>query len=97
MVKTDRMFDTFNAGVIASIVSVGNIAEKTEELDSSRIRVLDLVQNLSAIAEENAASSQETSASVTQVSEIITDISGNADRLRNIAVELEDAVSVFKL
>lgn len=97
MVKTDRMFDTFNAGVIASIVSVGNIAEKTEELDSSRIRVVDLVQNLSAIAEENAASSQETSASVTQVSEIITDISGNADRLRNIAVELEDAVSVFKL
>ena len=55
------------------------------------------MQNLSAIAEENAASSQETSASVTQVSEIITDISGNADSLRNIAVELEDAVSVFKL
>ena len=97
MVQTDKMFETFNAGVISSIESVGNIAVKTGELDSSRVRVVDLVQNLSAIAEENAASSEETSASVTQVSDIIVDISENADRLKDIAVKLEESVLVFKL
>lgn len=97
MVQTDKMFETFNNGVIASINSVDNIATKTDNLDSSRVKVVDLVQSLSAIAEENAASSQETSASVTQVSEIITNISDNANRLKEISKEMEDIVQIFKL
>jgi len=97
MIQTDKMFETFNSGVIASINSVDNIATKTDNLDSSRVKVVDLVQSLSAIAEENAASSQETSASVTQVSEIITNISENANKLKEISQQLEDVVQVIKL
>lgn len=97
MTQTDKMFETFNSGVIASINSVENIATKTDNLDSSREKVVDLVQSLSAIAEENAASSQETSASVTQVSEIITNISDNANKLKEISQQLEDVVQIFKL
>ena len=97
MVKTDRMFETFNSGVIASIAGVDTIAVKTDGLDESRVRVVDLVQNLSAIAEENAASSEETSASVTQVSEIVVDISENATKLREISEKLEDLVKIFQI
>ena len=97
MVQTDDMFEKFNEGVLSSIESVGNIAVKTDELDLTRVRVVDLVQNLSAIAEENAAGSQETSASVTQVSQIVLDISENTDRLKDIAVQLEKSVQLFKL
>lgn len=97
MTQTDKMFETFNDGVIASIESVAHISDKTDNLDSSRVRVVDLVQSLSAIAEENAASSEETSASVTQVSEIVTDISENANKLKDISAQLEQAVKVFKL
>lgn len=97
MTQTDKMFETFNNGVIASINSVENIATKTDNLDSSRVKVVDLVQSLSAIAEENAASSQETSASVTQVSEIITNISDNANKLKEISQQLEEVVQIFKL
>lgn len=97
MARTDEMFETLNTGVLESIESVGNIASKTDNLDSSRIKVVDLVQSLSAIAQENAASSQETSASVTQVSEIIANISDNANMLKEISMQLEDVVSVFKL
>lgn len=97
MVQTDKIFETFNTGVISSIEGVDNIAVKTGKLDVSRVSVVDLVQNLSAIAEENAASSQESSASVTQVSEIVADISENANKLKDIAVKLEESVQVFKL
>lgn len=97
MVQTDKIFETFNTGVISSIEGVDNIALKTNKLDVSRVNVVDLVQNLSAIAEENAASSQESSASVTQVSEIVADISENANKLKDIAVRLEESVKVFKL
>lgn len=97
LTETDKMFELFNQGVQASIRSVGNIAGKTEELDASRTKVVDVVQNLSAIAEENAASAEETSASVTQVGEVITDISENANRLKDISGQLEDAVQLFKI
>lgn len=97
MAQTDKMFEKFNAGVISSIGSVDNIAVKTDGVDEARVRVVDLVQSLSAIAEENAASSQETSASVTQVTEIVADISNSADKLKAISAQMEDIVSVFKV
>lgn len=97
MAQTDKMFEKFNTGVIASIESVDNISVKTEGVDEARVRVVDLVQSLSAIAEENAASSQETSASVTQVTEIVADISNSADKLKAISAQMEDIVSVFKV
>lgn len=95
LAETDKMFETFNAGVQASIRSVGAIADRTDGLDTSRVKVVDIVQSLSAIAEENAASSEETSASVTQVGEVIMDISENANRLKEISGQLEDAVQLF--
>ena len=91
------MFEKFNEGVISSIGSVGNISVKTDGMDEARVRVVDLVQSLSAIAEQNAASSQETSASVTQVTEIVADISNSADKLKSISAQMEDIVSVFKV
>lgn len=97
MVQTDKMFETFNSGVISSINAVDGIATKTGKLDVSRVNVVDVVQNLSAIAEENAASSEESSASVTQVTEIVTDISENANKLKAVAVKLEELVQIFKL
>lgn len=97
MEQTDKMFETFNSGVISSIHAVDGIANKTGKLDASRVNVVDVVQNLSAIAQENAASSEESSASVTQVTGIVTNISENANKLKEVAVKLEELVQVFKL
>ncbi|MBO5483980.1 MAG: methyl-accepting chemotaxis protein [Lachnospiraceae bacterium] len=97
MQKTDEMFRQVKSGVENARERVVNITGKTENLDSSRGKVVDVVQNLSAIAEENAASSQETSASVAEVSNIVADISENATRLKEIAFGLEESVKKFKL
>lgn len=97
MVQTDKIFETFNKGVISSIEAVDGMALKTNKLDKARVNVVDVVQNLSAIAQENAASSEESSASVTQVTDIVTDISENANKLKEVAVKLEELVQTFKL
>lgn len=97
MQKTDEMFRQVNTGVDNALDSVINITGKTENLDGSRTRVIDVVQNLSAIAEENAASSEETSASISEVSAIVTDISDNASRLKEIAYQLDQSVKKFKV
>lgn len=97
MQKTDSMFKQVNNGVANALESVVNITGKTENLDSSRGKVVDVVQNLSAIAQENAASSQETSAYVAEVSNIVADISENAARLKDIAYGLDQSMKKFQL
>ncbi|MBO5459374.1 MAG: methyl-accepting chemotaxis protein, partial [Lachnospira sp.] len=97
MIGTENKFKEVNEGILSSINGIVQIADMTDNLNIVRERVVDGVQNLSAIAEENAASSEETSASVTQVSNVIIDISENADRLKSIAEQLDREMKNFKL
>ena len=95
--KTDEIFTAVKNGINSSIDGVTRIAEKTRQMDKARINVVDVVQNLTAIAEENAASTEETSASTTEVSNTVTNISGNTEKMKNIASELEQNMEIFKL
>lgn len=95
--KTDAIFSQVKNGIDSSINGVTRIAEKTKQMDEARINVVDVVQNLTAIAEENAASTEETSASVTEVSSIMANISNNAEKMKNISNELEQNINIFKL
>lgn len=94
---TDESFRQVGEGIRTSIQGVNRISEKTKKLDDARIVVVDVVQNLTAIAEENAASTEETSASVTEVSSIVVQISENANRLREVANKLEKNMDIFKI
>lgn len=92
-----QQFEQLFAAIDKSNRGVGNIADRTKSLDEARVNVVDIVQNLTAIAEENAAGTQETSASVTEVNDIVSQISENVNQLRRIAEELEHRMEVFKL
>lgn len=95
--KTDEIFTQVKSGIDSSIDGVTRIAEKTRQMDEARVNVVDVVQNLTAIAEENAASAEETSASVTEVGSIVTNISGNTEKMKDVANELEQNMEIFKL
>ena len=95
--KTDAIFTEVKSGITSSIEGVNKIADKTKRLDEARVNVVDVVQNLTAIAEENAASTEETSASVTEVSNIVYNISENASQLKDVADGLEQNMNIFKM
>ncbi|MDE6024855.1 MAG: methyl-accepting chemotaxis protein [Lachnospiraceae bacterium] len=95
--QTDTAFDQINEGVNYSINGINRISVKTEMLDEARVNVVDVVQNLTAIAEENAASAEETSASVCEVSSIVDDISSKSNALKHIAKELDESMDIFQL
>jgi len=81
--QTEKEFSKVAAGIATSVDSIRIIRDKSEKLDETRIAVVDIVQNLTAIAEENAASTEETSASVTEVTAIVAEISEKATELKN--------------
>ena len=95
--KTGTVFAQVRDGISQSLNGVDEIADKTTRLDAARTGVVDVVQNLTAIAQQNAASTEETSASVIEVSSIMSQISENARQLKEIASILETNVSSIEL
>lgn len=95
--STGKIFSHVQNGIQNTKQGIDAIAEHTHQMDEARVKVVDVVQNLTAIAEENAASTEETSASVTQVSTIIEAIAGDAVQVKDVAERLENNISKFKL
>ena len=93
--ETENSFRDVKQGIDNSIAGIEVISEKTRRLDEARIRVVDAVQNLTAIAEENAASTQETSAAASMVGEYMNNVSTDAVELNNLAKTLNDVVAEF--
>lgn len=73
------------------------IAEKTRNLDNSRVNVINTVQGLTEIAESNAGSSEKTSGSVAEVVSLINSVAANAAILGELADSLRDNTREFKI
>lgn len=95
--QTAEVFAKMHEGVDVSIRGMASIEEQTQKIEDARNKIVDTVQSLSAIAEENAASTQETSASMMEIGSVISDISQNAENLKNIAEVLDQSVKQFKM
>lgn len=95
--KAGEIFEDVLRGIEVTIKGITTISDYTTKMDTARVKVVDVVQNLTAIAEENAAATEETSASATEVNNIIGNISDKAKDVRGIAENLHDTVEVFKI
>lgn len=94
---TKERFAEMHAGIDKTIEGIRAIADKMEKIDNTRVNVVDIVQNLTSLAQENAAGTEETSASVTEVGEHMSLISQSAGELKQIADGLQREMEVFRL
>lgn len=97
MQRTDEAFDHMHDGVQRSIQGMEQIAQRTQNLDDARVNVVDVVNNLTAIAEKNAAATQQTSASLVEVTNTVANIVDKVEALRDIAAELNEKMQGFQL
>ena len=102
VVQSDRvegvsdMFSQLKTGIDGSVLSVNEIAESTGEIDKTRTNVVESAQNLTSIAQKNAASTQETSAAVSELTEIMGGIAKDSKHLEQIADELRAQFQYFR-
>ena len=97
VMKTADAFNGVQDGIAKSIEGIREIATRTENLDAARVKVVDIVQTLTAIAEENAATTEQTSASVTEVGAISSNVADSASHMTEIANELDTTIGKFTL
>ncbi|MGN6712006.1 methyl-accepting chemotaxis protein [Anaerocolumna jejuensis] len=77
--------------------AVGKLSSSGVEMDAMRQGILEVLENLSAIAEENAAASEEASASTEEQTASVEEIASASDDLSEIAVKLHSLINRFKL
>lgn len=94
---TGDIFSQIRIGLQESIDCVNVISQKTEKLDRTRTSVVDTVQNLTAIAQENASGTEETSAATEEVAASIASVAGLSTELAGLARRMEEEIKVFKL
>ncbi|MCM1267089.1 MAG: methyl-accepting chemotaxis protein [Bacteroidales bacterium] len=92
---TGRAFEHVKQNIDESIRGINELISITAQLDSARGAVTDTVQNLSAIAQENAASSQESSASVTEVGNVMDQVIPALESLKEISKAIDSDLRQF--
>lgn len=94
--ETIAKFQNVRDGITISKEHTSQIHNQAQQCDSDRNKMVDIVQNLSAISEENAASTQETTASMEELNSTITLLSDAAMNLKELAVSLDESTKFFQ-
>ena len=95
--ETKVIFGGVRDGVQKSLTEINGISDGSVELDSSREKIVDVIENLSAVSEENAAATEETMASIQELTSMMLELATSANKLNELADLLEESVSVFKV
>lgn len=95
--ETKQKFEQVNAGIARAKERTEGVTGMTKNCDESRVRVVDVISNLSAISEENAASSEETNASMEELNATINILAERAKSLKKLSNDLNEEISFFKV
>lgn len=101
--QSERLGDTENCfrevthNVTVTQNEIADIAKIISDMDDERTEVVDVVKNLTAIAEENAAGAQESLASTEMVNDMVKKVADAAKNLTDLADVIKDDISIFKV
>jgi methyl-accepting chemotaxis protein len=94
---TEEKFNQISSAVDISVKAIDNLNISESNMEKQKTDIMDTIQGLSAIAEENAASTEEASASVIEQSASMRQIVSASSSLAELSEELSNSVSKFKV
>lgn len=95
--QTKSQFGDVSRGIDLSRDETNGIKGQTNLCDTARAEVVDVITNLSAISEENAASTQQTTASMQELNATINLLADSANHLTTLSEELEKDIEFFHI
>lgn len=94
---TQRQFEIVNAGIAQSRDKTTVIRRAIGECSGLRSTISEVMMNLSAISEENAASTTETATAMQKLNTMILELLEESQKLMTISTQLEQDMTFFKL
>lgn len=96
LIETRKEFSHVQTGINTSKEETSGIKDQTTVCDSARVKVIDVISNLSAISQQNAASTEQTTASMEELNATINLLAESAGNLTELATTLEEQIEFFK-
>lgn len=94
---TKEMFGSLNVEIDSVTTAITEIGEQVELLNRTKDTVMNIVDNLAAIAEENAANTEQTSISMVELNSIVQECSNSTGELVTLAEELAQNTKRFEV
>ena len=95
--ETEGKYNEISEAVSSTEDAIDNMSTSVEGMDNRKSGILDIIQSLSAIAEENAASTQQASATTQEQSASIIEMTNASTDLAELAKELQQTIAKFTL
>ncbi len=94
---TQSIFDNLYRNLHGCIESIATIGTMTDEIEHQRQGITDVLDTLNSLAQDNAASSEETSAMTQELAQTVNRSKNTLDNLRNSIEELKADVNRFSV
>ncbi len=95
--ETEDKFEAIAVAILETKKVIDKLSRSSNALGIKKDTILELMENLSAIAEENAASTQEAAAAIDEQSASMEEIANSSEGLSHVASSLMTLVQKFKL
>lgn len=93
---TADKFNGISKSVGKSLESLEKLSYSSMEMEKEKDEMLDIMNSISAIAEQNAASTEEVAASVEEQTSIISEFSESVGTLVELATDMKNNIEKFK-
>lgn len=95
--NTENAFNKVKEEVDGSLGNINTISSQTKELVEIRTQIVKVLNELSQVAENNAAASEENSATIIEVANAMETVSAEIGSLNQVVEILKDSVSRFTM
>ena len=95
--ETKQNMERMQKGVESVSINAKEISARVDKLDSAKSNLVGIIDSLSAISQQNAASSAETKESMDDLNSTFEVITEASESLKNLAQQLYDKISYFTI
>lgn len=95
--ETKVKFNTVEEGVASAYNGMKNVLRQADVCGNAGKKVVDLMTNLSAVAEENAASTQQTTASMNELNDATASLAKTAQELKKLSIVVNENLNYFSI
>ncbi|MGB4658503.1 MAG: methyl-accepting chemotaxis protein [Mobilitalea sp.] len=96
VLSTKDKYESISEAMGESEKAVSQLNTSEEDMAKAKNDILDMLQTLSAIAEENAAGTEEASSAMEEQNASMDEIAKSSEKLAELAISLQDIVKRFK-
>ena len=97
IINNKAQYENISAAMERTFKAVENLNLSGKNMEERKVEILDILQNLTAIAEENSASTEESAASMEELTASLSEIANSSRGLETLTENLETIIRKFKI